>query len=109
MLATPVCIAGCSGVLYLDCRAARALVSTRAVGGGIEWSAVYLMPRCRVPCASTSLVRGVVSREVRLMAEPAAPVPGRVFINYRREETAYPAGWLYDRLANRYGGQVFKD
>ena len=35
---------------------------------------------------------------------------GRVFISYRREETAYPAGWLYDRLANHYGGgQVFKD
>lgn len=43
------------------------------------------------------------------MAEPAAPVPGRIFISYRREETAYPAGWLYDRLASRYGGQVFKD
>jgi hypothetical protein len=35
---------------------------------------------------------------------------GRIFISYRREETAYPAGWLYDRLANHYGGgQVFKD
>jgi hypothetical protein len=32
---------------------------------------------------------------------------GRVFISYRRQETAYPAGWLYDRLAERY--QVFKD
>jgi hypothetical protein len=31
------------------------------------------------------------------------------FISYRREETAYPAGWLYDRLADRFGGQVFKD
>jgi TIR domain len=39
---------------------------------------------------------------------PAAS--GRIFINYRREETAFPAGWLYDRLADRYGGgQVFKD
>jgi hypothetical protein len=39
---------------------------------------------------------------------PAAP--GRIFISYRREETAYPAGWLFDRLADRYGGgQVFKD
>ena len=36
--------------------------------------------------------------------------PGRIFISYRRGETAYPAGWLYDRLADRYGGeQVFKD
>ena len=22
---------------------------------------------------------------------------GRIFISYRREETAYPAGWLFDR------------
>jgi hypothetical protein len=37
-------------------------------------------------------------------------VSGRIFISYRREDTAYPAGWLYDRLADRYGeGQVFKD
>ena len=36
--------------------------------------------------------------------------PGRIFISYRRGETAYPAGWLYDRLADHYGGgQVFKD
>ena len=35
---------------------------------------------------------------------------GRIFINYRREETAYPAGWLYDRLDDHFGGgQVFKD
>jgi hypothetical protein len=44
------------------------------------------------------------------MAESAAPSPGRIFVSYRREETAYPAGWLYDRLADRFGaGQVFKD
>jgi hypothetical protein len=31
-------------------------------------------------------------------------------MSYRREDTAYPAGWLYDRLAARFtGGQVFKD
>jgi hypothetical protein len=35
---------------------------------------------------------------------------GRIFISYRREETAYAAGWLYDRLAGRFGrGQIFKD
>ena len=34
----------------------------------------------------------------------------RIFISYRREETAFPAGWLYDRLNDRFGeGQVFKD
>jgi hypothetical protein len=47
---------------------------------------------------------------VGLVADSAAPSPGRIFISYRREETAYPAGWLYDRLADRYGGgQIFKD
>ena len=31
-------------------------------------------------------------------------------MSYRREDTAYPAGWLYDRLAERFGiAQVFKD
>ncbi len=44
------------------------------------------------------------------MAESAAPSQGRVFISYRREETAYPAGWLFDRLADHFGGgQIFKD
>src|SRR6266702_5015181 len=44
------------------------------------------------------------------MAAFPPPAPGRIFISYRREETAYPAGWLYDRLADRFGGgQVFKD
>jgi hypothetical protein len=44
-----------------------------------------------------------------MVASPPAAA-GRIFISYRREETAYPAGWLYDRLADHYGGgQVFKD
>lgn len=44
------------------------------------------------------------------MAEPRRTAPGRIFVSYRREETAYPAGWLFDRLADRFGGgQVFKD
>src|SRR5437762_2642421 len=35
---------------------------------------------------------------------------GRIFISYRRDETAYPAGWLYDRLSGHFGhGQIFKD
>ena len=33
-----------------------------------------------------------------------------IFICYRREDTAYPAGWLFDRLVGHFGeGQVFKD
>jgi TIR domain len=44
------------------------------------------------------------------MAESAAGSTGRIFISYRRDESAYPAGWLYDRLADHCdGGQVFKD
>ncbi|HLM22174.1 MAG TPA: toll/interleukin-1 receptor domain-containing protein [Propionibacteriaceae bacterium] len=36
--------------------------------------------------------------------------PGRIFVSYRREETAYAAHWLFDRLAEQYGaGQIFKD
>jgi hypothetical protein len=35
---------------------------------------------------------------------------GRIFISYRRHETAYPAGWLFDRLSDRFGPeQIFKD
>jgi hypothetical protein len=33
-------------------------------------------------------------------AIPAAS--GRIFISYRRQDTAYPAGWLYDRLTDRF-------
>jgi hypothetical protein len=44
------------------------------------------------------------------MAESSRAAPTRVFMSYRREETAYAAAWLYDRLAKRFsGGQVFKD
>jgi hypothetical protein len=44
------------------------------------------------------------------MVESAAGPTGRIFISYRRDETAYPAGWLYDRLAQHFGaGQIFKD
>jgi Tol biopolymer transport system component len=44
------------------------------------------------------------------VAESPTDVRGRIFISYRREDSAYPAGWLYDRLAERFGGeQIFKD
>jgi hypothetical protein len=44
------------------------------------------------------------------MAEATAGSTGRIFISYRREETAYPAGWLFDRLAQHFGAaQIFKD
>ena len=44
------------------------------------------------------------------MVESAAGLTGRIFISYRRDETAYPAGWLFDRLAQHFGpAQIFKD
>lgn len=52
---------------------------------------------------------GTAAWEMRPMVEPSGPSPGRIFISYRREETAYPAGWLFDRLTDRFDGQVFKD
>jgi len=33
-----------------------------------------------------------------------------IFISYRRADSAYPAGWLFDRLVEHFGrDQVFKD
>jgi hypothetical protein len=52
---------------------------------------------------------GLKTVEEAPMSTNVAHPEGRIFISYRREETAYPAGWLYDRLRVRYAGQVFKD
>jgi WD40 repeat protein len=44
------------------------------------------------------------------MTVPTGDVPGRIFMSYRRDDTDYPAAWLYDRLASHFSGnQVFKD
>jgi tetratricopeptide (TPR) repeat protein len=44
------------------------------------------------------------------MAASTSVGPGRVFISYRRDDSAFPAGWLYDRLCTHLGSeQVFKD
>ena len=44
------------------------------------------------------------------MTESGSGTRRRIFISYRREETAYPAGWLFDRLKEHFGeGSVFKD
>jgi DNA-binding CsgD family transcriptional regulator len=40
----------------------------------------------------------------------SVPESAWIFICYRREETAYPASWLFDRLTDHFGeGKVFKD
>jgi hypothetical protein len=44
------------------------------------------------------------------MPDATSASAGRVFISYRREETAYAAGWLFDRLVDHFGrSQIFKD
>jgi hypothetical protein len=44
------------------------------------------------------------------MSESLQEAPGRIFMSYRREDTSYAAGWLFDRLAEQFGSdQVFKD
>jgi hypothetical protein len=42
---------------------------------------------------------------------PSPPTaPNRIFMSYRRQETEYPAGWLFDRLTEHFrGAEVFKD
>jgi hypothetical protein len=45
---------------------------------------------------------------VRPPTEPS--VPGRIFMSYRREDTGFPAAWLFAELAGHFGrDQVFKD
>lgn len=44
------------------------------------------------------------------MARSVPQATGRIFLSYRREETAYPAGWLFDRLADQLSSyEIFKD
>ncbi len=44
------------------------------------------------------------------MAASELAASGSIFISYRREDSAYPAGWLFDRLADHFGpDRVFKD
>ena len=44
------------------------------------------------------------------MNTSAAASASRIFVSYRREDSAYPAGWLFDRLVDHFGAdQIFKD
>jgi hypothetical protein len=64
---------------------------------------------CRLGGVSEAVGVGNATR-VEIMTASAGNLPGRIFMSYRREDTAYPAGWLYDRLAHHFArGQVFKD
>src|SRR5689334_11537579 len=51
-----------------------------------------------------------VRRREGIMMASTPAAGGRIFISYRREDTAYPAGWLYDLLASHFArSQLFKD
>jgi hypothetical protein len=44
------------------------------------------------------------------MATTTPPPQSRIFMSYRRDETDFPASWLYDRLAAHFGhDKIFKD
>ena len=44
------------------------------------------------------------------MTDSSERPSGGIFISYRRQEASYAAGWLYDRLSERFGReQIFKD
>lgn len=47
---------------------------------------------------------------VSRVGRPSALARPRIFMSYRREDTAYPAAWLFDRLASHLDvSRVFKD
>jgi hypothetical protein len=71
-----------------------------------------LQPSTKSPIADESSVQRADSDEQARqeaqepdgdMAASPPVAPGRIFISYRRAETAYPTGWLYERLANHFG------
>jgi len=44
------------------------------------------------------------------MTEVSPRQPGRVFLSYRRQDTEFPAAWLFERLVSHFGREaVFKD
>ncbi len=62
--------------------------------------------------ALAALGRDRVGKATRtgIMTASTGTTSGRIFMSYRREETAYPAAWLFDRLASHFGrDQIFKD
>lgn len=50
------------------------------------------------------------AREVRVLSSDGSADAGRIFISYRRDDADFAAGWLSDRLMERYGAdRVFED
>lgn len=60
--------------------------------------------------ARTQAFTGPGSRDGQTASASLPATPGRIFVSYRRDDTAYPSGWLFDKLAQHFGReQVFKD
>jgi hypothetical protein len=57
----------------------------------------------RVRREAAAQARREAAKRDRDMAASRPVAPGRIFINYRRTESAYPTAWLYERLANHFG------
>src|SRR6266581_6454255 len=97
----------CLGSSLLHARPLRFVAAYRVRSADRESALSRAAPHSLRRREGGELARG--SCEVGIMTA-STPAAGRIFISYRREETAYPAGWLYDRLVEHFGqGQVFKD
>lgn len=46
---------------------------------------------------------GLATKARAELLEGGPVAPGRIFISYRRAESGYPTGWLYERLVNHFG------
>jgi hypothetical protein len=48
--------------------------------------------------------------EVEIASVSPSSAPGWIFVSSRRDDAAYPSGWLFDKLAQNFGrDQIFKD
>ncbi len=102
-----------------NARAAYAAPSTAAVpafvcqkslvGGGLS----FLVASDRVPgigqWQKTDLVAIDIAADSELKIEDFTMAGGRIFINYRRDDSRADAGRIYDRLSICYPGRVFRD
>lgn len=86
--------------------AARALSRLGASGPQLPGN----MPREQNAAARSPKFARQTSREAGTVSTSPPVAPNRIFVSYRRDDTAYPSGWLFDKLTQHFGkDQVFKD
>jgi hypothetical protein len=83
----------------------------RRQDGGASWYAMKpAVARLFRQARQNAGDAGAGAARAGIVTQPAGNGRGRIFMSYRRDETAYPAAWLFDRLASQFGRhQVFKD